>query len=224
MINFTNGFYDLTDNKFKENKSSINPLNVGYDYIEYKGDEPIFNEIDDYFNKLLKNEEDRSKIISILSNAIKENNLRINIIYGPASNGKTTFIGMVRKLFGGYYTSIEPSDEEIDLTPYCDKRIVVSSTINSSLPLQKFKPFDAGLLYTNPNPPVPKFQILHICNEKPKILDDVKHQINIINFDTTFTRQEITKDCQEHADSELVKKIETPEWCSALMWLLIHKY
>ena len=215
-INFNNGFYNFKTNTFnKYSDDTISSLNVGYDYIEYSGDEPIFNEINIYFNKLLKNEEECSKMISNLSNIVKEiiYPQRANIIYGLASNDKTTFINMIKKLFGEYYSSIEQSDEEIDLTPYCDKRIIVADyQLN---PFQKFKPFNEISLYLTPNPPIPKFQIFYISNIKLEIPDDAKRLINI--FNTTFTNQ-------EQADFKIEKKIETPEWNSALMWMLIHKY
>ena len=234
-INFNNGIYDFKTNTFnKYSQDSLEPsISVGYDYVEYTGDEPIFNEINEYFKKLLHNEQERNKVLQFLSNRIKgiEDN-KFNIIYGPASNGKSVFNCLVHKLFGDYYKVIDMSDEEINLKPYCDKRIIVFSNFDTFITMPKIKPFNELECLTTKNCPNPKYQLLIVCNILPEIFDDIKDdfncRVNIFNFNTTFIKKEqgyyITSNNIEYADFSYEQKIINNEWNAALMWMLIHKY
>lgn len=153
-INFNNGVYDFKTNIFnKYSQDSLEPsISVDYDYVKYTCDEHIFNEINEYFKKLLHYEEERNKVLQFLSNRIKgiEDN-KFNIIYWPASNGKSVFTCLVHKLFGDYYKIIDMSDEEINIKPYCDKRIIVISKPNTFNKMLKIKLFNELECFTTKN-------------------------------------------------------------------------
>lgn len=223
-IHFNNGIFDFKTNTFnKYSQDSLEPtISVGYDYVEYTGNEPIFNEINIYFKKLLHNEDERNKVLQFLSNRVKgiQDFDKINIIHGPASNGKSVFINLIKYLFGDYYKVIDLSDEEINLKPYCDTRIIEILKPDNYNDFLKIKPLSSY------NDPYPHFQLLLVTNILPEISNEIKRSFNIFNFNTTFINknQEITKDNQEYADSSYCQKIQSLEWKSALMWMLIHNY
>ena len=222
-ICFNNGIYDFKNNTFnKYSEDTLEPsISVGYDYIEYTGNEPIFNEINEYFKKLLHNEDERNKLLKFLSNRVKgiEDN-KFNIIHGLASNGKSVFTCLVHKLFGDYYKVIDLYDEEINFKLFYDKRIIVFSYPDSNQ--SKFSQIEP-LIHNSSDI---HFQFLMVCSYLPKIPDKINQISNIFNFNTTFIKKdkEITKDCHEYADFSYEQKIKNNEWNSALMWMLIHKY
>ena len=238
-INFNNGFYEFSTNTFNKYDTDKKPdMSVNYDYIEYTGDEPIFKEIDEYFNKLLKNEDERNRLLKLLSNRIRGiEDYKFNIIYGPASNGKSVFSLLVKKLFGDYSQSMNVDfiDElKLNVEDLCKKRFLIISepTIETFSNLNKtlFDKLPKQLdVYRNKNNSIPKIQLLIISNYLPNLSnypEQDKSKLNILHFNTSFIdkKKEITKENQEYADFSYDQKIKTPEWNSALIWLLIHKY
>lgn len=244
-INFINGYYDFSENKFKEyDDKTVNSLNVGYEYVEYKGDEPVFKEIDTYFKTVFKNEDVRQYILQLLSNRIKGvSDNKCKIFVKKASNGLSIFITLIKKLFGGYYGTL-PSEiyEEDDKDNYyedkyfkklCDSKIIIiGETINNKTieVIKRFQKYNENTYY-NPslkNKLIPHSQPILIGSLENLNIDVISNDKidKIINFNTIFIKDKTTelKENQEYANFEIEKKINNNEWNSALIWLLIHKY
>ncbi len=231
-ITFNNGFYDFNTNAFNSKTDITSDLSVKYDYKEYKGDEPIFNEIDIYFKKLLKNEDERNRLLKFLSNRIRgiEDN-KINFIYGLASNGKSVFIAMIKKLLGDYYQILDVNNVdkiELNIEETHKKRLICIPEFFSNTKILDFlKKLQESI--NKKDSISPKFQFLIVSNYLPDFSnceEQDKRRLNVFHFNTTFIRKdkEITKENQEHVDFSYEQKIRNDEWASALMWLLIHKY
>ncbi len=234
-INFNNGIYDFSTNTFNKNIETTDKkydLSVNYDYKEYIGNEHIFNEINEYFNKLIKNEDERNRLLKFLSNTIKGiNNNTINFIYGPASNGKSVYTLLIKQLLGDYYQSLDVSciDElEINIKDIHKKFIIAMSEPESCIKIEDFlKKLQKSI--NKEDDATSKFQFLIICNMLPDFSncpEQEQKRINIFHFNTTFISKDkkITKDYEEYIDFSYEQKVKENEWASALMWMLIHKY
>lgn len=56
LIGFDNGVYDLDEGEFRSGMPDDNiSLTTGYDWVDFKGNEPVFKELQDYFEKVIPN-------------------------------------------------------------------------------------------------------------------------------------------------------------------------
>ena len=94
LIGFNNGIYDLDSGTFRSGKpEDYVSMSVEYDYVDFNGNEPVFDDLDRYFKNLFKNIEIREYVLRSLASRLEgqNNNCQINIWTGSASNGKSVF-------------------------------------------------------------------------------------------------------------------------------------
>ena len=169
-IHFNNGTYEFTNNKFI--KIEREHLSTNYDYVEYKGDEPIFNEINEYFEKLFKNKDERVKMLTFLSHRISGDiDEKCNVIYGPAKNGKSVFILMIRKLFGDF-AKIITSDNVNE-----DDKLLHSRHLH----IMESPADETMIKFVNNHCQDPAFSFLFVCNSKPDF-NKFEEKVNYFNF------------------------------------------
>lgn len=71
LIGFNNGIYDLTTLKFRNGSpDDLVSLTTGYDYIEFTGKEPVFSEIEDYFDKIQTNKNIREYLLRYIAGSL----------------------------------------------------------------------------------------------------------------------------------------------------------
>lgn len=75
LVGFDNGVYDLKSDEFRDGLPSDNlTFSVGYDWVDYTGDEPIFDEISTYFNKVAPNKNIREYILRQIASFVRGKN------------------------------------------------------------------------------------------------------------------------------------------------------
>jgi P4 family phage/plasmid primase-like protien len=68
LLGFNNGVYDLRSGCFRDGSpDDYISMSTGYDYIEFKGDEPVINEISDFFNKVQPDEAMQNYVLKTIS-------------------------------------------------------------------------------------------------------------------------------------------------------------
>lgn len=71
LIGFNNGVYDLTTMKFRNGTpDDLVSLTTGYDYVEFTGKEPVFSEIEDYFDKIQTNKNIREYLLRYIAGTL----------------------------------------------------------------------------------------------------------------------------------------------------------
>ena len=250
LIGFNNGIYDLDAGTFRQGKpEDYVSLSVNYDYIDYNGTEPVFVELNNYFESLFKNVEIREYVLRSLASRLEgqSNNCQINIWTGPASNGKTVFTLLINKVFGEYYGTLEAnvlttkrSNAEAPspaLMSTKGKRIVVvqEPEENEELNVGLLKQISGGQdkingrkLHCDIVSFVPQFELFIICNNIPtlKHVDNgIARRISVVNFETVFVSGERPlKEHEARANPNIEKYIKSDKWTAPLMWLLINKW
>jgi len=74
LIGFNNGIYDLKQKCFRDGSpDDMVSFTTGYDYKEFEGTEPIFNEIHNYFCKVQPDKEMREYILRLIASLLDGN-------------------------------------------------------------------------------------------------------------------------------------------------------
>jgi len=138
---------------------------------------------------------------------------KCNVIYGPAKNGKSVFILMIRKLFGDF-AKIITSDNVNE-----DDKLLHSRHLH----IMESPADETMIKFVNNHCQDPAFSFLFVCNSKPDF-NKFEEKVNYFNFNTSFINKDMkkTNDNQEYEDPSYINKVVRDEWVSALMWMLIH--
>jgi len=251
LIGFNNGVYDLENKIFRSGKpEDYVSLCVNYDYCDYTGNEPVFEEIKNYFTSLFKNEEVRYYVLRYLASRLEGQNTnnQINIWTGPASNGKSVFTLLLNKLFGDYYGTLEANvitkarNNAEAPTPALmstkGKRIVViqEPEAQDQLNVGLLKQLSGGQdkingrkLHCDIVSFIPQFEIIIICNDIPSLnnVDNgIARRLSVVKFNTIFVKDQNRplQANEARANSNIEKYIKHDKWTQPLMWLLINKW
>lgn len=249
LIGFNNGIFDLNTNTFRLGKpEDYVSLSVNYNYVDYTGNEPIFQDLDNYFNSLFKDKEVREYVLRLLASRLEgQNNNNVHIWTGPASNGKSVFTLLLNKLFGEYYGTLEsnvltkPRNNPEAATPALmstqNKRIVIvqEPEANEQLNVGLIKQLSGGqdkVMGRKLNQDVisfiPTFELIIICNNIPvlnNVDNGIARRLNVVNFNTVFVKGERPlKNNEARANPNIEQYIKKDKWTSPLMWLLINKW
>lgn len=250
LIGFNNGIYDLDAGVFRTGKpEDYVSLCVNYDYIDYKGTEPVFNELEKYFESLFKNVEVREYVLRYLASRLEGQNTnnQINIWTGGASNGKSVFTSLINKLFGDYYGTLEsnvltkPRNNPEAATPAlmstrCKRIVVVQEPeANEQLNVGLLKQLSGGqdkIMGRKLNQDVvsfvPQYEIIIVCNDIPvlnNVDNGIARRLSVVNFQTVFVKGERPlKENEARANPSVERHIKDDKWTAPLMWLLINKW
>jgi P4 family phage/plasmid primase-like protien len=248
LIGFENGVYDLREKVFRNGiPEDYISLSTGYDYQEFKGDEPEFNDIAKYFENLQMNEKVREFLLRLISSCLEGcSSEHFTIFSGGGANGKSVFTSLLKKIFGEYYSTFEntvitrkkgnPSNATPELADKRGKRIITIAEPDSddSIKVNTVKQYSGGTdevsaraLYKAEFKFVPQFKMFLICNMLPvlnNIDGGILRRIFVVEFSTTFVHHKPIRSNQVQINKKIGELIQSGLWSPYIMWLLIHRY
>jgi len=255
LIGFENGIYDLQARQFRRGKpEDYVSKSVGYPYMEYNGDEPAFEQIDKYLSSLFVDEPVREYVLTYLASRLEGRaiNNQFNIWTGKASNGKSVFTALLKKIYGTYYHTLEVSaltgkrigSEQASpaLAQTIGRRIIISQEpgANEQINAAFIKQLSGGQdaitvrnLYSQPVTFVPQFEVVLVCNSIPNLDNDdqgTSRRVTVVDFKTTFVKNRKVDPTDPNnkyireADFSVEAHINNNDWTAPFMWLLINKY
>lgn len=215
QINFTNGTYECGILHSMTN----GPVNTGYDWINFNGNEDVFNEINNYFESLFPDINTRKYMLKFIASCIdgKSNVHLFHLWYGYGSNGKSVLKNLVMHTFGNYFgTLIQPVNNFKQLSNIENKRIIMideNTKIDISPCMQITSCDDIRIrkLYKEQVVISPKFKLFAMCNDIPKMNASQLRRLRVIPF-------------MQHFNNTFNYSQKYNEWKQAFMWLLIKKY
>jgi P4 family phage/plasmid primase-like protien len=248
LLGFNNGVYDLDLDHFRSGSpDDYLTFSTGYDYIDFDGDEEVFDFINKFLATIQKNEAEREYLLrlsaSFLCGRNKEQQVRIWI--GGGSNGKSTFMNLVALALGDYYDVVPPTlitrkraqagAATPELADKNGKRLLSlnepeeDETVQVGI-LKELSGSDwimARALYGNPFKYKPQFKMVLLCNNLPRVtaLDrGTWRRVRVIRWLSEFIDSLKNKenDNQFLKDDTLEDRMK--EWPEAFMWLLLNKY
>jgi P4 family phage/plasmid primase-like protien len=247
LIGFDNGVYDLVQGYFREGTpDDMISYTTGYSFINFNGDEKVFDEINDYFSKVQPEEDMRNYVLRFIASLLDGNNKdqKFSIWTGKGSNGKSTTVTLIQKTVGENYYGILPKEfltrrrgSSSNASPELDaskgKRVLFlqEPEHNDEIKVGIMKEVSGGdMLYARPlfcEPFMfkPQFKLVLCCNKLPTIPSTdggTWRRLRVAPWKSEFTDGEIKKKNQFKLDTTLDGRMGT--WKEAFMWLLITKY
>lgn len=252
---FNNGVFDLTNMVFRDGRQedfiSIDDDNKQVNYKEYSMDHPLIKNIEEYFKKVITDDNKREYFLTLIGSCIEggNNNNIFPILTGSGSNAKSLTMEFIKDCFNKYAGTLNSAfltqkrnkssnaspeyhnivscrlvtSEESDTTDELNTAIIKEITGNTKISSRTL--FQAKMTTK-----VPQFTAFLICNDLPQVksLDGgTWRRLNVISFDSKFVDN---PEDQKWASVDNVFKInrtlkeEMNAWKEPFMYLLIHKY
>lgn len=249
LVGFTNGVYDLKNKVFRKGEpDDMIRKNVGYDYKEFKRNDPIIKEIEAFLESIQPDEDMRTYLCAYLASFLEGSNKdqKFMIWTGCGQNGKGSLIDLIDNTFNGteegYFATLPPtvltqkrgssSAATPELATKFGKRVIVlqepegDDKINVGFMknITGQDKIEARPLYGDPFQYTPLFKLLLACNHLPSIPSDdggTWRRIRVIDFMIKFTSNPQGPN-ERKSDSKLREKMK--KWAQAFMWLLINVY
>lgn len=254
LIGFDNGVYDLQNNCFREGTpDDYITFSVGYDYVPYTMDHPHVEGIMDYFNKVMREDDMRKYILTLLASYLDgfNENQKVIIWTGSGSNGKSKTVEFFQLVIGDYagvlpITMLTKKAQSVgsatpELADMRGKRFVVFQEPESDdkLYVGKMKELSgndkilARKLFKDPFYFKPQFKMILTCNKLPHIPSTdggTWRRLRVSPWESEF----VDLDRKGLFNGKPLKDYQFPkefdlddkfeEWKQAFMWLLITKY
>jgi P4 family phage/plasmid primase-like protien len=190
LIGFDNGIYDLKNGCFRDGiPEDYVTITVGYDWIEYEENHPYINEIDEFFKSLMRENDMREYIMSLLASYLDGHTKQQKVIIwtGIGSNGKSVCINFFQAAFGAYCGVLPitvltrkqggSSGATPELADTWGKRFVVfqEPETDDKLYIGRMKELSgsdwiyARKLFRDPIRFQPQFKLVLTCNKLPHI-------------------------------------------------------
>lgn len=247
LIGFRNGVYDLSLDIFRDAKpDDFISLSTQNYYYGYDWNDPVVIEINDFLKKVFPKQEVLNYVMklfaSFLDGDIEE---QFYIFTGNGSNGKSKLVEMFQMTFGDYVGTLPvslitgkrtpSSNATPELARMKGKRLGVmhESNVSETINLGLIKAISGGdklyarALHSDPIEFRPTFQLLLLCNDKPKKIDPYDfamwRRIVVVNFSSTFVDDpDPDDDTQFQKDNNLHKKLTL--WKEGFFWILTQYY
>ena len=247
LIGFRNGVYDLSLDTFRDAKpDDFISLSTQNFYYSYNWNDPCVIEINSFLRKVFPKQDILRYVMkmfaSFLDGDIEE---QFYIFTGNGSNGKSKLVELFQMSFGEYVCTLPvslitgkrtPSSSATpELARMKGKRLGVmhESNVSESINLGLIKAISGGdkmyarALHSDPIEFRPTFQLLLLCNDKPKKIDPYDfatwRRIVVVNFSSTFVDvPDPEDDTQFQKDNNLYKKLAL--WKEAFVWILVQYY
>lgn len=249
LVGFTNGVYDLNNKVFRKGEpDDLIRKNVGYDYKEFKRDDTIIKQIEDFLESIQPEEDMRNYLGAYVASFLEGSNKdqKFMIWTGCGQNGKGSLIDLIDNTFNGtdegYFATLPPtvltqkrgssSAATPELATKFGKRVIVlqepegDDKINVGFMknITGQDKIEARPLYGDPFQYTPLFKLLLACNHLPSIPSDdggTWRRIRVIDFLIKFTSNPEGPN-ERKSDSKLREKMK--KWNQGFMWLLINVY
>lgn len=105
LIGFNNGVHDLVTNRTRDGRpDDYVSMSVGYDYVEWALDDPIFDEIAKFIKDIMPDDEDRFFLIDLFTSYLEayNKNEKFDNFLGKGRNGKDKLVELMAGVFGQY--------------------------------------------------------------------------------------------------------------------------
>lgn len=247
LIGLRNGVYDLNSYKFRNSKpDDFVFLSTKNEYIDYSWNHPRVIEIIDFLNSVFPNQNIRNYVLKLFASFMDGNiEEQFYIFTGTGSNGKSKIVELFQLAMGDYVATLPvslitgkrtPSSSATpELARMRGKRLGVlhESNVADTINLGLIKAISGGdnmyarALHSDPIEFRPTFQLLLLCNDKPKRIDPYDfatwRRIIVVTFTSSFLDEpDPNNPLHFQKDSRLHCKL--PLWKEAFFWILTQYY
>jgi P4 family phage/plasmid primase-like protien len=210
LLGFDNGVYDLRHNVFRQGiPEDYISLKMGVDYSEYKEEDPLIKEIEEFLEKIFPDRSIRTYFLDIMSNVFVGGNKKkiVQFWSGEGDNGKSVVESFFEKIFGEYTVKLPTAllvGKRTASSSACpelvraaggvrwcvlqepDRKDVINNGILKEL--SGNDSFYARGLFKDGEDYDPSFSLGVICNEPPVVLGDKAtwNRIRVIPFESVF--------------------------------------
>jgi len=245
LICFTNGIYDLLNNKFRDGKpSDYISLSTNNEYKKFNSDDKNIKSLLNYFNQVFTNNDIKEYVLNLLSSYLQGHNPHEKFIIwtGTGANSKSKLIELLC-LSLGEYSGVLPvsllthkrsacgvASPELAMTK--GKRFIYfqepeeTDKINVGLmkELTGNDKISARQLFKEPIEFKPQFKLVLCCNKLPFIPSSdggTWRRLRVVNFSSKFIN-EPKKHNEFKIDPYLSENFE--KWKVSLMSILIDRF
>lgn len=245
LIGFNNGIYDLKEMCFRDGlPSDYVSMTVGYDWKDYRHDDPIFNRINKFFREVQTEDDMREYLFGFIASVFRGiPDQKVHIWTGSGGNGKSAVVNLIKTILGQYFGVVpitlltrkrgNSSSATPELADKFGRRLLVvqEPEHNDVIYVGQMKEYSgkdtiqARPLYGDPFEYVPQFKMVMTCNNLPHIPandDGVWRRLRVTPFESRFVDENPVGDRQFLKDEELEE--DFPKWTQAFMWLILTKY
>ena len=245
LVGFTNGVYDLKEGCFRDGlPSDYVSKTVGYDWMEFEEDDPIFDKINKFFSEVQIEEDMRTYILTFIAKTLRGiPDSKLHIWTGGGGNGKSATVDLIQHMLGDYFGILPVSvltkkrgGAEQATPAFADKNgkrflVIQEPEHNDVIFVGQMKEYTgkdklyARPLYGQAFEYVPQFTIVLTCNNLPYIPstdNGTWRRLRVAPFDSEFVDENPTEPNQFLKDEDLQE--DFPNWVQPLIWLIITKY
>lgn len=245
LVGFENGVYDLQEMAFRDGMpSDMVSKTVGYDYLEFEYDDPIFADIDKFFSQVHTDPEMKEYTLTFLASIMRgKPDQKAHIWTGGGGNGKSATIDLIKRMIGDYFGVLpvtvitcknkSSSSARPELADKYGKRfcVIQEPEHNDTVYVGQMKELTgedtlhARPLYGDPFEYTPMFTIVLTCNNLPHIPSTDRgtwRRLRVTPYESEFVESNPVGPKQFVGDEELKEKFE--DWIQPLVWLLLNKY
>jgi len=245
LLGCNNGVIDLKNNCFRPGiPDDYITMTTGYDWKEFKRNDPEVQEVEEFFRKVMREEDMRQYILTLLSSYLDGENKDQKFILwtGSGGNGKSKTIDLMRYTLGDYFGILPISiltkkraaagNATPELADKRGKRFLAiqepehDDTIYVGL-MKELTGSDwitARALYGDLFMYKPQFKLVLTCNKLPQIPSHdggTWRRLRVSPWESEFV-DEPRQPNQFPKDPELEKKLK--RWNQPLLWLLLKVY
>lgn len=249
LFAFTNGVYDLEALEFRPIvPTDYISVTTGYDYDKHS-DSDIRKELKAFFFSLFENEQTSAYLLSVLSSCLLGANRwqEFYVFTGTGGNGKSALNLLLKKVFGGYYLSVDSSlltkpverrDQPVPaLVEARTCRIMTSAEPEATDKLQvgllkKMTGGDVIEARTLNSKHIVKytamFKPIILANDIPalnKIDGGIQRRMKVLKFPFAFKREsEVVAEFHRIANPDLDGKMSSVEWRDEMLLMMLEEY
>jgi P4 family phage/plasmid primase-like protien len=245
LVGFLNGVYDLKEGCFRDGlPSDYVSKTVGYEWMEYEEDDPIFDKINNFFSQVQIDEDMRIYILTFIAKTLRGiPDSKLHMWTGGGGNGKSATIDLIKHMLGDYFSVVPvtiltrkrtgSSNATPELADKFGKRFLViqEPEHNDVVFVGQMKEYTgkdqimARPLYGDPFYYTPQFTMVLTCNNLPYIPatdNGTWRRLRVAPFESEFVDENPTESYQFLKDEDLQE--DFPNWAQPLIWLIITKY
>lgn len=247
LIGLANGVYDLSSNLFRSSKpDDFVHLSTKNSFLLYNWDQPIIIEIMDFLKKVFPDQIIRNYVLKLFASFMDGNiDEQFFIFTGTGSNGKSKLVELFQLSLGDYCGTLPVSLITGKRTPSASatpelarmkgKRLGIlhESNVTDVINLGLIKAISGGdnmytrALHSDPIEFRPTFQLLLLCNDKPKRIDSYDYatwrRIIVITFRSSFLDIPDPNN-PFHFKKDKYLHTKLPLWKEAFFWILTQHY
>lgn len=249
LIGFENGVYDLEKGYFRPGSpEDYISLTTGYDYKEYDINDPVMEDIMDYFRKVQVDDDMRKYLLTLMASFLDGHIRQQKFIMwtGSGSNSKSMAVNFLQRAMGDYSDVLPPtiftmkrkssSNATPELANKKGKRFIVLQEPEEDDKIQVgvMKEYTGGdkiharALHQAPIVYHPQFKIILVCNKLPNISatdGGTWRRVRVTPWESEFLELDqkiVNPKKQFYKDYGLEDRMK--EWKEAFIWLLLNKY